>query len=130
MLSTDVAVYVLFAVGTLSLTLYFTLLMKLKPSNEAKLSTYLEPAVKKKSFKRNRMPKSQRSATAPERTRGSGERECPHYVGYLTTLPKGSPFPDECFGCRKVIQCLRIEPSQVIESFYIQPPDEIEEPES
>jgi hypothetical protein len=126
MLPADTATCVLFAVGTLSLTLYFTLLMKLKPSVEAKLSNYLEPVVEKKSPKRNRTPKPQKTTASPERN-SSEEKACPHYVGYLTTLQKGSPFPDECFGCRKVIQCLRIEPTRVIESFYIQPTEEAQE---
>ncbi len=47
------------------------------------------------------------------------EKACPHYEGYLTTLPKGSSFPEECFGCRTVIRCMRIEPAEVIESFYV-----------
>jgi len=126
MLPADTATYVLFAVGTLSLTLYFTLLMKLKPSTEVKLSTYIEPAAEKKPSRKNRTLEKPRKTATSERN-GSEEKECPHYVGYLTTLQKGSPFPDECFGCRKVIQCLRIEPTQVIESFYIQPTEEAQE---
>jgi len=126
MLPGDAATYVLFAVGTLSLTLYFTLLMKLKPSTEVKLSTYIEPAAEKKPSRKNRTLEKPRKTAAPERE-DPGEKECPHYVGYLTTLQKGSPFPDECFGCRRVIQCLRIEPTQVIESFYIQPTEEAQE---
>jgi hypothetical protein len=126
MLPGDAATYVLFVVGTLSLTMYFTLLMKLKPSTEVKLSTYIEPAAEKKPSKKNRTLEKPRETAASER-KDSGEKECPHYVGYLTTLQKGSPFPDECFGCRRVIQCLRIEPTQVIESFYIQPTEEAHE---
>jgi hypothetical protein len=126
MLSADTATYVLFAVGTLSLTLYFTLLMKLKPSTEIKLSTYIEPAAEKKPSKKKRTLEETSKTEASTRN-DPRERECPHYVGYLTTLSKGNPFPDECFGCRKVIQCLRIEPTQVIESFYIQPTEEAQE---
>lgn len=48
------------------------------------------------------------------------DRTCPHYIGYLTHLPRGSPFPDECFGCRQVVRCMRIEPAQVVESFYLE----------
>lgn len=108
------------------MTLYFTLLMKLKPSTEVKLSTYIEPTAEKKPSKKSRTLEKPRKTAAPER-HSSEEKECPHYVGYLTTLQKGSPFPDECFGCRRVIQCLRIEPTQVIESFYIQPTAEAQE---
>ncbi len=121
----DAISYVLLAVVTLSLTLYFSLLMKLKPSVETKLSTYLEDfagARNKKAAKDNRKTKRPAKVETPEQPSiqdAPEEKECPHYVGYLTTLPKGNPFPDECFGCRKVIQCLRIEPAGVIESFYM-----------
>ena len=31
---------------------------------------------------------------------------CPHKFGYLRTLPKNTPIPDECFGCSKILECL------------------------
>jgi len=31
--------------------------------------------------------------------------ECAHYFGYLRTLPKNTPIPDECFGCTKIMEC-------------------------
>jgi hypothetical protein len=34
------------------------------------------------------------------------EVKCPHSFGYLSTLPKGSPLPEECFLCPKVVDCL------------------------
>ena len=126
MLPFEVISYILLAVVTLSLTLYFTLLMKLKPSVETKLSTYMKDftgARAKKKTKENQKTKLAKAETS-ERLSVQDEpevKECPHYVGYLTTLPKGSPFPDECFGCRKTIQCLRIEPAGIIESFYMTP---------
>lgn len=127
MLPADTAIYALFAVGTLSITLYLTLLMKLKPSAEAKLSTYMEPRIERKPAKKNRILADLQKSKSPMRNNAE-EKECPHYVGYLTTLTRGSPFPDECFGCRKVIQCLRIEPANAIESFYIQSREEGEDP--
>jgi len=33
-------------------------------------------------------------------------QECVHHFGYLRNLPKGNPVPDECFGCKKILQCL------------------------
>jgi len=33
-------------------------------------------------------------------------QECVHHFGYLRNLPKGTPVPDECFGCKKILQCL------------------------
>ncbi|MCW3986115.1 MAG: hypothetical protein NWE91_06885 [Candidatus Bathyarchaeota archaeon] len=123
MLPYDAAFYVPFAVITLTLTLYFTLLMKLKPSTEIKLSKYMRKITPKEAPKKaQKALKPQKPATPTKLPTENKveEKECPHYVGYLTTLLKGSPFPDECFGCRKVIQCLRIEPTKVIESFYLQ----------
>lgn len=32
--------------------------------------------------------------------------KCPHSFGYLSTLPKGSPLPEECFLCPKVVDCI------------------------
>jgi len=139
MLSLDVAFYGLFILITVSLTLYFVLLRKLKPSTEVKLSTYLERAgvqplapARQQRQPVNKRAKILQSSESPaiqtgiEAKTGHGrvERECPHYVGYLTTLPKGSSFPEECFGCRKVIRCMRIEPAGVIESFYVAPPEQ------
>lgn len=115
------------------------LLRKLKPSAEVKLSTYLDrasaqplaPARQKRQpvNKRAKILQSNKSPaiqTSIEATTGHAraERECPHYIGYLTMLPKGSSFPEECFGCRKVIRCMRIEPAGVIESFYVAPPEQ------
>ncbi|MGB9134071.1 MAG: hypothetical protein WCC63_00560, partial [Candidatus Bathyarchaeia archaeon] len=99
MLPADATTYALFAVSTLSITLYFTLLMRLKPSAEAKLSTYMEPKVEKKPAKKNREPTKLQKTEKPPVRNDAEEKECPHYVGYLTNLTKGSPFPDECFGC-------------------------------
>lgn len=116
----QVYIYLLFALVTASITLYFMLLMRLKPSTEAKLSTFIE---KKTVNKKQKTLDLMESVTTqkPDESPGNEtkEKECPHYVGYLTTLPKGSSFPEECFGCRKVIRCMRIEPAGVIESFYI-----------
>jgi len=33
-------------------------------------------------------------------------QECAHHFGYLRNQPKGTPVPDECFGCKKILQCL------------------------
>jgi len=34
-----------------------------------------------------------------------GSPECAHYFGYLRTLPKNAPIPDECFGCTRIMEC-------------------------
>ena len=30
---------------------------------------------------------------------------CPHYVGYLSKRPRGTPIPEECLTCPKMIEC-------------------------
>lgn len=118
-LSFDIALLISLATITALVTIYFTLLQRLGPSGESKLTTYLEPAAEKRPAKKRKQVSETASVAEQPTVREGEEKVCPHYVGYLTTLPKGSPFPDECFGCRNVIQCLRIEPTKVIESFYI-----------
>lgn len=115
----ETAFYLPFVVITLAVAVYFTMLISLKPSTEIRLSTYMEQITRKKPPKKQRQTSKVNKSTKPERMNEIEEKACPHYVGYLTTLLKGSPFPEECFGCRKVIQCLRIEPTKVIESFYV-----------
>jgi type IV secretory pathway VirB10-like protein len=31
---------------------------------------------------------------------------CTHKFGYLKSLPKNTPLPDECFGCPQILECL------------------------
>ena len=118
----DAIFYIPFAVITLTLTLYFTLIMRLKPSTETKLPTYMKKATQKKQPKKKRKtskPAETTESPEPPAENKTVEKECSHYLGYLATLPKGTPFPEECFGCRKVIQCLRIVPTKAIDSFYL-----------
>ena len=121
MMLLDGVFLILFTIVTLSLILYFNLLLKLEPSADAKITTFL----KKQTTRKTKTPPIPLQSVEsvediqPQKRQDAADRECPHYVGYLTTLPKGSRFPDECFGCRNVIQCLRIEPTKVIESFYV-----------
>ncbi|MEM1539602.1 MAG: hypothetical protein QXK33_04235 [Candidatus Bathyarchaeia archaeon] len=35
----------------------------------------------------------------------SSPAKCAHYFGFLNTLPKDVPPPDECLVCPKVLQC-------------------------
>lgn len=121
----DAIFYVPFAVITLTLTLYFTLIMRLKPSTDTKLQTYMKKTTEKKQPKKKRktsthtQPVEPTEPAEPSIEHKTEEKECSHYLGYLATLPKGTPFPEECFGCRKVIQCLRIAPTKAIDSFYL-----------
>jgi len=39
-----------------------------------------------------------------------GERKfegCSHKYGFLSSLPKNTPIPNECFGCSQIVECLR-----------------------
>jgi type IV secretory pathway VirB10-like protein len=31
---------------------------------------------------------------------------CVHKFGYLKTVPRNTPIPDECFGCPRILECL------------------------
>lgn len=34
-------------------------------------------------------------------------KSCSHKFGYLMGLPKNRPIPQECFGCERIVDCLR-----------------------
>ncbi len=40
------------------------------------------------------------------------EIECLHDFGYLKSLPKGKPIPDECLSCRKIVECRHSHPEK------------------
>jgi hypothetical protein len=44
-----------------------------------------------------------------------GERDfegCPHKFGYLKSLRRNAPIPDECFGCPQILECLMTRKSK------------------
>jgi hypothetical protein len=42
-----------------------------------------------------------------EKKEKSGDtRNCSHYFGYVKTLPKSTPIPDECMWCPQIVKCL------------------------
>jgi len=41
-----------------------------------------------------------------EKKTSSSSQKCPHFFGYVRTLPKNDPIPDECLGCLWIVQCL------------------------
>jgi len=82
-----VAVVVLFIV-------FITLLMKLNPSTETKETPETNIKVER--------PKP----VAPAKIEFfHPKKDCPHHMGYLSTLAKNTPIPDECFGCKKIVVC-------------------------
>jgi len=59
------------------------------------------------------MRSENREPTRQEKTTQSAKMEltptrkdCIHHYGYLHSLPKNTPIPDECFGCPKIVDCL------------------------
>jgi hypothetical protein len=48
----------------------------------------------------------QETPTPAKTESASSKRDCIHQFGYLRTLPKNKPIPDECFGCTKIVECL------------------------
>jgi len=51
-------------------------------------------------------PKLQKILAPKTPTNNSSKRDCLHEFGYLRTLPKNAPIPDECLGCQRVVECL------------------------
>lgn len=40
-------------------------------------------------------------------------RDCPHFFGYVRSLPKNTPIPDECLGCPWIVECLTHQAEKV-----------------
>jgi len=41
-----------------------------------------------------------------EKKPSPSSRDCPHFFGYVRSLPKNTPIPDECLGCSWIVECL------------------------
>jgi len=52
------------------------------------------------------IPKPQKTLALEKTESAVSKRDCMHHFGYLRTLPKNAPIPDECFGCPKIVECL------------------------
>jgi hypothetical protein len=42
---------------------------------------------------------------AQERQKKENAHECQHQFGYLQTLPRNTPIPDECLCCDRIVEC-------------------------
>lgn len=53
----------------------------------------------------------QSDQTSKPRNKGSTEspKKCSHFFGYVRTLPKNTPIPDECLWCPSIVDCLSRE---------------------
>jgi len=60
-----------------------------------------------------RRDKSEESLGVPKKISGKGSAEstkkCSHFFGYVRTLPKNTPIPDECLWCPSIVDCLTQE---------------------
>jgi len=56
----------------------------------------MEAPIERKRTLEERIQESPKTKTAPK---------CKHQLGYLRTLPKDTPIPDECLSCDRVIEC-------------------------
>lgn len=53
------------------------------------------------------LPKKPDRAQKQEDTKSTaGIKACQHYLGYVRTLPKSTPIPDECMWCSLIVKCL------------------------
>jgi len=44
-----------------------------------------------------------------EKSSFESQRKCSHFFGYVKTLPKNTPIPDECLWCPSIVDCLSHE---------------------
>jgi len=56
-----------------------------------------------------------------ESPRKEAEPRCRYQFGYLRTLPKGAPIPDECLSCDRIIEC-KHSLAKTVESHASSPP--------
>jgi hypothetical protein len=52
------------------------------------------------------VPKQGKPTALPKAELTPTRKDCIHFYGYLHSLPKNTPIPDECFGCTKIVDCL------------------------
>jgi len=55
--------------------------------------------------KEEKKKKEEPPAKPPEK-KEKGPSRCAGYIGYLATLPKNKPIPEECLTCPKVLDCV------------------------
>ncbi len=58
------------------------------------------------SFQNNELKSTSQANVNKEIDTSNTLSKCVHSMGYLQSVPKNSPIPDECFGCAKVMSCL------------------------
>jgi hypothetical protein len=77
--------------------------------NQAKPTVLTPPSIENRE-----PPKQNKTAPPPAKAELAPTRkDCIHFYGYLHSLPKNTPIPDECFGCVKIVDCL-INPNPTV----------------
>jgi hypothetical protein len=56
-----------------------------------------------------------------EISRKEAEPNCKNHFGYLRTLPRDAPIPDECLSCERIIECKHSQ-AKTVESHASSPP--------
>jgi type IV secretory pathway VirB10-like protein len=77
-------------------------------SKSQPIGNQVKPSVLTPPRSENRdIPKQNKTAPTPVKPELTPTRkDCIHFYGYLHSLPKNTPIPDECFGCVKIVDCL------------------------
>jgi len=61
-------------------------------------------------FPQTQKDTQQKPPESPKKTEAKGsvesQRKCSHFFGYVKTLPKNTPIPDECLWCPSIVDCL------------------------
>jgi len=73
---------------------------------QPKTESELPMTGQKKTSEKLKMPTKTAKEKNSKKQSPTDFQECAHHFGYLRNQPKGTPVPDECFGCRKILQCL------------------------
>lgn len=77
------------------------------PSSTSPPQTSLQPKQPPKPPPFQTLPRTHENAQKPEdKKQSAGLKACQHYLGYVRTLPKSTPIPDECMWCSLIVKCL------------------------
>ena len=123
MLASELSLNIILIVASIIIIIsYAILIIKLKPSIKLKRPKSPEKAQTKVESKKKVQTKTHAETAETEEIQMTkkdveakksfllfGERNfegCPHKFGYLASLPKNTPIPDECFGCPQIVECL------------------------
>ena len=75
----------------------------LKEVRARKKETPIKPLRRKE---KEEEKKKEEPLVKPPQKKEKGPSKCSGYIGYLATLPKNKPIPQECLICPKVLDCV------------------------